>query len=125
MKRPLLVTIMGCVYIVTGAGGFALHASEIKSLHPFPYDALWPLGLGVLAVVSGAYMLRGGNWARWLAVAWIAFHVGISAFDATRELIVHSVLLVVIVYLLFRPEATRYFRGTGAVGNSKGKAAQG
>jgi hypothetical protein len=114
-RRPLLVTIIGWVYIVTGVGGFGLHASEIKTLHPFPYDALWPLGLGIVAVVAGVYMLRRNNWARWLAVAWMAFHVGISAFGARRELIMHSVLLVVIAYLLFRPEATRYFRGDAGV----------
>jgi len=116
-KRRLTVTIIGWVYIVTGVGGFGLHVSEIKTLRPFPYDALWPLGLGIVAIVAGVYMLRRSNWARWLAVAWMAFHVGISAFGATRELVMHSVLLVVIAYLLFRPEARRYFGGNSVKGS--------
>jgi hypothetical protein len=113
-KRPLTVTIIAWLYIVTGLGGFGLHAREIKTLHPFPYDALWPVGLGIMAVVAGIYMLKRANWARWLAVVWIAFHVGVSLFHTRQELILHSVLLVVIAYLLFRPEATRYFRATRA-----------
>ena len=55
-------------------------------------------------------MLRGQNWARWLAVAWMAFHVAISVFHPLRELAIHVVFLVLIAWILFRPGATRYFR---------------
>jgi hypothetical protein len=109
-NRPLTVTIIAWIYVAVGAGGFALHASEILKYRPFQSDVLWVLGLSLLAIVCGVWMLRGCNWARWLAVAWLAFHVAISAFHTRQELIVHSVLLVVFAYLLFRPEATAYFR---------------
>jgi hypothetical protein len=56
-------------------------------------------------------MMRGQNWARWLAVAWMAFHVILSAFHAVRELAIHSLFLAVIAWILFRPEGARYFRG--------------
>ena len=36
--------------------------------------------IGVAAVVAGVFMLRGRNWARWLALAWMASHVAISVF---------------------------------------------
>ena len=109
-RRPLLVTIIAGIFLATGVLGLAFHASKIRA-HPFHYDIVWVLGLSAVAVVCGAYMLRRSNWARWLAVAWLAFHVGVSAFHSRRELIVHTLLLVVLTYLLFRPESTAYFRG--------------
>ena len=35
----------------------------------------------------------------------------LSALHSILELVVHSVILVGITYVLFRPEASRYFRG--------------
>jgi len=55
------------------------------------------------------FMLRGQNWARWLALLWMATHVVISAFHPMRELVIHSVVFVLIAYLLFRREAREYF----------------
>ena len=44
---------------------------------------LWGLNSpSSLAIVCGVFLLRGHNWARWLALAWIAFHVVLSAFHA-------------------------------------------
>src|SRR5262249_785490 len=63
-----------------------------------------------LAIVCGVYMLRGSNWARWLALAWLAFHVIVSSFHAWHQLLVHGLLLAVVAYLLFRPQTTQYFR---------------
>jgi hypothetical protein len=54
-------------------------------------------------------MLRGHNWARWLAVAWMAFHVAIS-FPEISKLAIHSLLLVAIAWLLFRSDARAWFR---------------
>jgi hypothetical protein len=56
-------------------------------------------------------MLRGHNWARWLALAWIGCHVILSAFHSVFEVAVHGLLFAAIAYFLFRPRATRYFRG--------------
>jgi hypothetical protein len=64
--------------------------------------------------VSGIFLLRGQNWARWLALAWIVFHVALSAFHPLRELAVHVVLCAFIALVLFRPAAGRYFRGAEA-----------
>ena len=61
--------------------------------------------LGLAAIVAGVFLLRGRNWARWLAAAWMAAHVAISAFHSRQELIAHSILLVLIVYLQFRRDA--------------------
>jgi hypothetical protein len=78
--------------------------------HPFEYDIV---GIGIVemtAIISGAYMLRGSNWARWLAILWIGFHVAISAFHPLRELVIHSLLFLVFAYFLFRSRSNEYFR---------------
>lgn len=111
-KRPLSVTILSCVYIVVGAGGFAAHFSELWSRGAFQYDALWVELVEVFAILCGAFLLLGHNWARWLALAWIAFHVILSAFHALREFAIHALFCVVIAWILFRPVAARSFRRT-------------
>ena len=102
-KRPVSVLILACLYLVVGIAGFALHFHDFRQP-----DGLWIALTEALAIVAGAFMLRGQNWARWLALAWMAFHVIIS-FGVVRQLIVHSLMLVLIAWLLFRPEARRYF----------------
>jgi hypothetical protein len=105
--RPLSVTILACVYLAVGALGFAYHFRGLLSLQR---DIVWAELTEFLAIVAGASMLRGHNWARWLALAWIVFHVILSAFDRLHGLAVHSLLCAVIAWILFRPEAARYFR---------------
>jgi len=110
-KRPLSVTIIGCIFIAAGVIGFAYHVTEFKALHPFPYEIVWSASVRMLAVLGGVFVLRGHNWARWLLLAWIAFHVILSAFHSLSELIVHGLLFVVVAYVLFRPKASGYFQG--------------
>lgn len=109
-KRPLAVTIVGFLYILTGVLGTGYHLIDFKVLHPFQYDVIWAVLTDLVAILCGAYVLRGHNWARWLALAWIGFHVILSALHILPGLIVHSLLFVVLAYLLFRPASTRYFR---------------
>jgi len=63
------------------------------------------------------YMLLGRNWARWLGLAWIAFHVIISAFHSAQELVIHGLLLALFAYFLLRPSASAYFRAEGRAGS--------
>jgi hypothetical protein len=93
-----------------GAAGFVYHLTEFRARNAFPFDAVLVELVGLLAIVSGAFMLRGHNWARWLALAWIAFHVIVSAFHTFREFAIHCVFCAVINWFLFRPRAVRYFR---------------
>ena len=109
-KRPLAVTIIGFVYIATGAIGATYHLIAFKVQHPFQYDIVWVELVNLVAILCGACMLRGRNWARWLALAWIAFHVVLSAFHTLPELAIHSLFLAILVYFLFRRPATHYFR---------------
>ena len=67
-KRPIAVTLLSLLLIVMGTIGLVYHLREFRSFHPFPLELLLVSILRILAIVSGAYMLRGANWARWLAV---------------------------------------------------------
>lgn len=109
-KRPLSVTVIGCLYVAAGAIGLAYHLTELKPRHPFPYDILWISRVRLIAIVCGVYLVRGSNWARWLALAWIAYHVILSGFHSLSELAIHSLLCAVVAYLLLRPRANQYFR---------------
>jgi hypothetical protein len=103
------VTIVGCIFLATGILGSARHATELKGTGHAQYDALWALLVSMLAIIFGLYLLRRSEWARWLAVAWLAFHV-ILSLHSWQAFLVHSALLAVFAYLLFRPAATAYFR---------------
>jgi uncharacterized membrane protein len=113
-KRPLSVTIIAILYLAVGIAGFVGHGYEAVRVKPFPADAIAIEITEFVAIIAGAFLLHGQNWARWLAVAWIAFHVAISMFHPLRELAIHAVLLIVIAWILFRPGATRYFRNAEA-----------
>jgi hypothetical protein len=108
MKRPLSVTIVACVYLAVGVIGFVFHFHELLAGH---HDAVGIELTEFVAILCGAFLLRGHNWARWLALAWIVFHVVLSAFHAIPELVIHAVLCGAIAWILFRAEAARYFCG--------------
>src|SRR5689334_18377867 len=112
-KRPIVVTLMGWLFIAVGIIGIVYHAPEIKL--PPVVDAELTLGLvvRVLAVVGGIFLLRGASWARWLLVLWLAYHVVLSFFHSMPQLILHSILLVALTYLLFARPAAGYFRKSG------------
>ncbi len=111
-KRPLSVTILACVYIAVGTIGFVFHFQDFRARGAFQYDAVWVELTEFAAIVCGAFMLRGHNWARWFALAWIAFHVILSVFHAFPEFAIHCLFCAVIAWVLFRPEAARYFLQT-------------
>ena len=71
-RRPLLVTIVGCVFIAAGAIGFFYHLGEVRTTGAFP-AMVWVELVRLIAVLAGAFVLRGRNWARWLAIAWIEY----------------------------------------------------
>ena len=113
-KRPLSVTVIGCIFVAAGVIGFAYHVTEFKTQRPFEYDIVWVCLLRLLAILGGVFVLRGHNWARWLLIIWMAFHVILSAFHSLSELVAHGLLFAVIAYVLFRPQAAAYFRSAGA-----------
>ena len=113
-QRPLSVTILACIYLAVGALGFVFHFKELWALQS---DSILVELTELLAIVSGAFLLLGRNWARWLALAWMALHVVVSAFHTFREFAIHCLFCAVIAWLLFRPAAARYFRLRTETGN--------
>lgn len=61
------------------------------------------------SVVAGVFMLRGHNWARWLLVAWMAFHIVLSALHSALQLLIHVAIFSVILFFIFRRPASAYF----------------
>jgi len=110
-KRPLAVVIISCIYIVMGIVGFFYHITDFKTQPLFQFDVIGVEAIRLLALVAGIFMLMGRDWARWLAIAWIALHVIISIQHPWPELVMHIVFFLAITYFLLRPEAREYFRG--------------
>lgn len=109
MKRPVAVWVIACLYIVVGGVGFAYHMPELTSGHR---DAVAIEITELLAVVSGTFLLLRHNWARWLALAWILFHVAISFTDPVSKLGAHVVFSILIAWALFRPSTAQWFHPT-------------
>jgi hypothetical protein len=109
-KRPLSVTIISGVYIAAGAAGLAYHLTDLKT------QSLLSLDIGVVslvrlvAIIAGVFMLLGCDWARWLALAWMAFHAVLGALHSLPEFAMHLALLALFLYFLLRPPAARFFR---------------
>jgi len=112
-RRPISITVLGALLIVAGSVGLVYHTTEFKSLQPFPWDLLVISVVRLLAILAGAYILLGRNWARWLALLWIGFHVVVGAFHGTVQFVMHAALLLVFAFLLFRPAAKAFFTNTG------------
>ena len=111
MPRPLAVTIVAWLYIAAGAGGIAYHLREFKT--PVETEAIGGVLVCLVAIACGVFLLRAHNWARWLAVIWMAYHVVLSCFHSAVQVVVHALFLSAIAYFLFRPPAaTEYFCGT-------------
>jgi hypothetical protein len=112
-KRPFSITVIGCFFAAAGFIGLAYHGTEFRTQR-FSYELVWVCLLRLLAILGGVFAVRGHNWARWLLLAWIGYHFILSAFHQPAELIVHGVLFAVVGYVLFRPQASAYFRGASA-----------
>lgn len=108
-SRPITVTCLAWLYMVVGVSSTAFHIAQFKAHTPTASELFWIPLLGLLAVLAGVFLLRGSNWARWLALAWMAFHVALSVFHPLHELLVHGLFLALFAYLLFRPAARAYF----------------
>ena len=104
-KRPVSVLILSWLFIAVGVIAFA---NYFPALLANQHDAIWIELTELLALIAGVFMLRGENWARWLALAWMAFHVAIS-FPILREAAIHALIFVVMAWLLLRQYARRYF----------------
>lgn len=109
-KPPLAIILLSGILIATGLISSIIHFVSFRSLSLSGQELLWIVLLNVVAIVAGIYMLRRRHWAAWLALVWMAVHVGISLLDSRQKLMVHSLLLVLIAWLLFRPASRAFFQ---------------
>lgn len=112
-RRPVTVTILAVVLMLSGAAGLGFHIGDFSRTHALEYTLV--SAVRGLAIVAGVFLLRGKNWARWLAMSWIAFHVAISFFHPLSQLAIHVVVFAVFAFVLFRRAASEYFRGAPGV----------
>src|SRR5688572_26815562 len=96
-QRPRPITIISWALIIFGS------IALLSGLLPFgevtvadrisELERHWMVHLSrILQIVAGVFILRGSNWARWLLVVWIAFHIVISALHSTFQLLLHAVI---------------------------------
>jgi hypothetical protein len=114
VSRPLAVAIIAVVYVVAGLAGLVSHLAQIHLTRPFEADVFWAALVALIAILAGVFLWLGHDWARWLALAWIGFHVVLSFFHSTREVVVHGLLFAIFAWFLFRPQANDYFRSRHA-----------
>lgn len=102
MKPRPSVIVIAVLYIVVGSGGFASHFPSHWQREDILIEAT-----ELVAVTCGVFLLRGKDWARRLALAWMALHVVIS-FPVITQVAIHLSFLIVIAWVLFRsPKARR------------------
>ena len=94
MKPTRGATAVAWLYILAGTVGLSYHTSELLKQSTVEAEDIWILAVRVLAIVIGAFILRGAGWAQWLAIAWMAYHVALSAAHSMSGTIVHLVMLV-------------------------------
>lgn len=112
MKRPIAVTGLSCLMIAAGVGGIIMGIANARALWPVDQGLIWIAVFGLAGIICGIFMLLGRGWARWLTLAWVGCHVGISFFHARREVVVHVVIFALIAMLLFRADVRVYFGGS-------------
>lgn len=115
-ERPRSITIISWLFIVFGIvallSGVLPFGDHSVAQRIAELKSHWYVHLSrILQIVAGVFMLRGHNWARWLLVAWIAFHIVVAALHSALFLLMHVLIFSVILYFVFRPPASSYFAG--------------
>ena len=113
-QRPRSITIISWIFIVFGIitllSGLLPYSEITSAQRVADLKSHWMVHLSrMTAIVSGVFMLYGRNWARWLLVAWILFHIVLSALHSLTQLLLHALIFTVILFFLFRRDASAYF----------------
>ncbi|WP_431820649.1 hypothetical protein [Burkholderia sp. F1] len=121
MKRPISLTILAWVIIVTSAftlinTPFSLRNPMVIALYQQCLLPIWAtIGFGVVSaalnVAIGIAILRARGWARtaYIAVSAVGIVVSLINFPYRMVLIPGVLLCALFVYLLYRRPATAYF----------------
>jgi hypothetical protein len=107
--RPISVTVLAWLFIAVGVIAFVRNFPSILHLEK---DSFLIEFVELVGLTAGIFMLRRQNWARWLAIVWMAFHVAVAAFFRVQGLLVHILIFAGITVLLLRSDSAAYFRRT-------------
>ncbi|QHT67329.1 hypothetical protein GXP67_12135 [Rhodocytophaga rosea] len=107
---PIPILIVSILFILAGSIGFTYHVQEFYQPDVQVSQLLWVLFVRILAIVCGSLLLLRICWARWLAIAWLAYHVYIGALNSTSQMIAHIIFLIIVAVLLFLPVSTVFFQ---------------
>ncbi|PWT90397.1 MAG: hypothetical protein C5B55_09840 [Blastocatellia bacterium] len=116
-KRPIYVTLIGLFFIVLGTlalGGGLMDLFNSMRGHPVRNsigELLIMCLTRLIGLIAGVFLLKRKNWARWLCIAWMAFHVILTLLPPPKvpQLVIHIVFLSLLLFFLFRPRANEYF----------------
>lgn len=113
-QRPRPITIISWFFIIFGIialfAGLLPYGNMTLAQSVADLKHHWMVHLSrFLMIVAGVFMLKGRNWARWLLVVWMAFHIVISALNSMLMLLMHVVIFSVILYFVFRRQSSAYF----------------
>jgi hypothetical protein len=106
MRRPFCTTFLGWLLIVVGLAALCYHL--VKGGLDF-----WTIPMAlfeITGIAAGIFLLKGRNWARWLVLGWLAFHVVGKGLDSLSLALPHLVLLIAVGYVLYTPPDSRYFQ---------------
>jgi hypothetical protein len=107
--RPISVTVLAWLFIAVGVIAFVRNSPGILHLQK---DSFLIEFVELAGLTAGIFMLRRQNWARWLAIVWMAFHVAVAAFFHFQGLLLHILIFAGITLLLLRADSAGYFRRT-------------
>jgi hypothetical protein len=108
-RRTPSVLAVGVLFLVLGAMDVYRGIGPlIATTSPLAAENMQLLAIGIAALVGGAFVLRGQNWARWLLAVWMLLHVAISV-GQPRQFIGHLMIFGFVAFLLFRPGARSHF----------------
>ena len=112
-QRPRSITIISWLFIIFNSIALVSGLLSPENLTLVQLKGHWMVHLSRTAgIVAGIFMLRGHNWARWLLVLWMAFHIVVSVLHSTLQLLMHAAIFTAILYFLFRRPASSYFSGS-------------
>ena len=109
MKRPLAITLTAWFFILAGIIGFAYHFYE-HLFSGFDGEAILVLMVRMLAILGGILILKAKNFGRWLLIVWMAYHMALSFYHDTMQVVMHTVFLLALLVIFFHSRVRQYFK---------------
>jgi hypothetical protein len=107
---PPSIVVISFLFILAGGISIGVRVWQFSINKPTFLGEAGVYTSGGIAIAAGIYLMRGRNWARWLALAWLVFQCVISAFYQPLGLPVHLCFIGVLAWFLFRREAQQWFK---------------